>query len=213
MATFTGAATGFHQYLASAEADVERLAKFKEEIETIRALAVDGTDPRDLSGEIEAAERALDDYAHEGAFFKPPTSRRERVPTGGGPTDHWRSQRIVWRLGRLDLDHPKPWLKHEGAETLATILVRLRSMEFNIWADIDQMSHNHDWEDLSEWERASLKRLEDLELDDQTGWYQLHLSKMGRLIGFREGNVFNVVWWDKDHDVYVTKRNKKKSQL
>lgn len=73
------------------------------------------------------------------------------------------------------------------------------------WEQIEvSMPHSHPWSSVDEWEVASRRRLEDLEYDDQTNWYQLQIDKLGRIFGFRSGHVLHVVWWDRHHEVYVT---------
>jgi hypothetical protein len=95
----------------------------------------------------------------------------------------------------------------EGPPAFQDLLARLAAYEGMTWTEVAVASkHNHPWEDWSEWEQASRDRLQELELQDQSGWYQLHLDKRGRLIGFRDGAAFNILWWDRDHEVYVTRR-------
>ncbi|MER7822842.1 hypothetical protein ABTX85_09795 [Streptomyces sp. NPDC096097] len=47
---------------------------------------------------------------------------------------------------------------------------------------------------------ASMRR------DDMTEIHRLRLQGAQRLYGFLDGNVFHVVWWDPEHDVYPSKK-------
>ncbi len=46
------------------------------------------------------------------------------------------------------------------------------------------------------------ERLEVLNLADQTKIWRLRIRGTGRLYGFLTGNVFHVVFWDPDHEVW-----------
>jgi hypothetical protein len=46
------------------------------------------------------------------------------------------------------------------------------------------------------------ERLEVLRLADQTKIWRLRVGGTGRLYGFLRGNVFHVVFWDPNHDVW-----------
>ena len=46
------------------------------------------------------------------------------------------------------------------------------------------------------------ERLEVLNLADQTKIWRLRIGGTGRLYGFLTGNVFHVVFWDPDHEVW-----------
>lgn len=56
--------------------------------------------------------------------------------------------------------------------------------------------------------RMALERLALLNLDDQTRISRLRFMGAARLYGFLLDNVFHVVWWDPNHQVWpVEKRN------
>jgi hypothetical protein len=48
---------------------------------------------------------------------------------------------------------------------------------------------------------GALRRLEDLQLDDQPEISRLRVGGKQRLYGFREENRFYVIWWDPEHEV------------
>jgi hypothetical protein len=54
--------------------------------------------------------------------------------------------------------------------------------------------------------REALERLDALGLADQTKISVLRLGGEQRLYGFRDGNVFHVVWWDPEHEIWPSKK-------
>lgn len=195
------------------EADAQRVAEFTkrlqgcelfEEFDEPELKALADEDLAALETDVRVFE---EDTPLARSFFKgKPSTPSDLRPVEDMDPKAYRKQRVAWRLGRGDLEHPKVWLAEEGVDTLLGILDRLAQYEKMTWEEVHMASrHNHEWESIDEWQPESRKRLEALELDDQSGWYQLHLDKRGRLFGYRQDNVFHVVWWDRDHEVYKTK--------
>ncbi|MFC1416387.1 hypothetical protein [Streptacidiphilus cavernicola] len=48
----------------------------------------------------------------------------------------------------------------------------------------------------------ALARLEELKLGDMTRIGRLRFMGACRLYGFLEGNVFHVLWWDPNHEIW-----------
>lgn len=163
------------------------------------------------SADLAAAEEYIDTLTF---FEAPPKAKDVEVPDPE-EDDSWREERISWRFSDLDLDHPEEEEHADavGRTEIVNIIAALRAYEDETWRTINNKSpHNHAWEDYGEWEKASRDRVEHLKLDDQSSWYQLYLDNLGRLYGFRIGSVFNILWWDRFHKVYIPKKYKKKSQ-
>ncbi|WP_437621793.1 hypothetical protein [Sorangium sp. So ce1151] len=213
-----GPAAGIRAELACAVADVERIDAMRiecGELDRFLDEATDGDGLGDLVthglSQLSELERATEQLASEPLWaiklFKQPPERAEVLPSSSAPDDSWRQQRIVWRLGNFDLTHPKNWLELESPDAITDLLKRLGDLELNTWSEIDSMSkHNHAWDGWAKWEKGSQDKIKKMNLDDQNGWYQIQMDRMGRLIGFRVGHVFNLVWWDRDHEVYKTGR-------
>lgn len=53
--------------------------------------------------------------------------------------------------------------------------------------------------------KQALARLADLGYDDMTKIQRLEFTGKQRLYGFLDGNVFHVLWWDPEHEVYPSK--------
>ena len=49
---------------------------------------------------------------------------------------------------------------------------------------------------------AALARLEDLGFGDMTRLGRFRIMQKPRLYGFMEGNIFHVLWWDPEHEVW-----------
>lgn len=162
-----------------------------------------------IASELDKIEEDLGAYEEQAFFRRPPALAKLSVGPVANQTSHLRQQ-IVWRLGSVDLDHPQSWCRCESGETLRDLAGHLKNLESYTWGELPALSDsNHEWEDVSAWEGPSQARVRELNLDDQSGWYQLHLTGRGRLFGFRMENVFNVVWWDRDHEVYEPKKLRK----
>jgi hypothetical protein len=186
----------------------EQLESWRTEAEGLDQLASDPS----MVGEIELIlSRILEGIE---AMMTPPAPKpnpsRPSVPIPADQTGYLR-ETITWRLGSFDFDHPKCWCDEESSTVLRELASKMKWLERYTWGELPGLSiHNHDWEDPSEsWAEASVQRLAELNLDDQSGWYQLHLDARGRLFGFRSGSVLNLVWWDRDHEVYETQQRKK----
>jgi|SRR5689334_19330 len=53
--------------------------------------------------------------------------------------------------------------------------------------------------------REAWDRLVAMKRDDQTKIQRLEFTGTQRLYGFLEGNIFHVVWWDPNHEVYPSR--------
>jgi len=159
--------------------------------------------------ELDRIEADLIPFAEARVFRKPTYCASKAIPAERDLSAYL-DQRVCWHVGTLDLKHPKDWTKRASAIDLLEVIDKLKVWEGKTWRQIEEdCEQNHDWENYDQWENGSQRRLEELELDDRSGWYQVETAKMGRLFGFRDGNIMSVVWWDRDHEVYITHRRRK----
>lgn len=195
--------------LAQAKADVagprlERVGKLLARMEELKDELIE-LEPQLAEEELESIEGEADEIDGED-FFVQPSTRSEELPRLPDLTAYLK-RKIVWRFGSLDLNHPKCWTEEEDAQALVAVVSKLVAYERNTWEEVEALSkHTHDWSDTSKWAEASQNRLAERKLDDQEGWYQLALTGKGRFFGYRTDDVFNAVWWDRDHEVYETKK-------
>jgi hypothetical protein len=129
---------------------------------------------------------------------KEPPKRLPGLPGSGNSGD-----RLCWRFTHVD--NTKPWgFSSVIAETLCDILGHLRKFES---MTLNEVFHNggypgkdYDVEALPNSE--ALACLEEAGLADQTKIWALRLGGKPRLYGFLLGNVFHVVFWDPEHEIW-----------
>ncbi|MFD8088681.1 hypothetical protein [Streptomyces malaysiensis] len=123
------------------------------------------------------------------------------LPSSGNSND-----RICWRFTHLDREGP--WglapLDHDRILALITEMVKFESQTIN------ELFHRGEWpgkcHDVHQLpNRAALDRLEGIGLPDMTKIWKLRIGGAGRLWGFLVGNVFHVIWWDPEHEVWPSK--------
>ncbi len=116
------------------------------------------------------------------------------------------SMPFVWRVhnGYIDYDHPKfGWHNVGILHFLKKIVQSLQSCEGQLWHDIKHNHHCHAW-GLHEIPRECYKRLEERQIDINE-LYQVPLGNKPRIIGYKTGNIFYLMWWDAEHKFCPTK--------
>ncbi|WP_030064859.1 hypothetical protein [Streptomyces natalensis] len=120
----------------------------------------------------------------------------------GADTSH---ERVSWRFSQVD--HDGPWGFGEMVPGMLCEVLRKLS-------HCESMTVNElrgSWRLFKEYDlpgglcRDALDRLEALRRDDMTKIQRLEFTGTQRLYGFLEGNIFHVVWWDPNHQVYPSK--------
>ncbi|MFD0405567.1 hypothetical protein [Kitasatospora sp. NPDC127116] len=126
------------------------------------------------------------------------------LPNSGNSAD-----RICWRFTHVDHDGPWGLAKLSPAE-MEYLLKKLADVEkqtvreiFNQSADLGKHYETHDLPS-----KAAQERLVELQLSDMTRISRLRFKGKERLFGFLVDNVFHVVWWDPEHEIWPSqKRN------
>ncbi len=72
-----------------------------------------------------------------------------------------------------------------------------------MWSDI--LNRNNHEVYVSSISRAAQKRLAEIKLDDFDRLVSLRFSGKERLWGIKINNVFKLIWWDPNHEVYPSK--------
>lgn len=125
---------------------------------------------------------------------RPEAARRPHLaPTAG---DH---ATLAWRIGTVDRNGPWGWDKVTQSELVAihercADWETMRQGEFFGPGGNKLIPTDH----LCPRARA---RLEELELDDVDGLWELRVGGQPRVWGFRLDNVFRFLWWDPRHEV------------
>jgi len=111
-----------------------------------------------------------------------------------------------WRVhnGFIDYEHPEfGWYQVKILYFLKNIVQKLQSYEGQKWHDIKRNRHCHPW-GVDEIPRECLHRLEERQIDI-TELYQIPLGSMPRIIGYKYGATFYLMWWDAKHKFCPTK--------
>lgn len=138
-------------------------------------------------------------------------SRGKRVPRpGANVTGEKRPKRavagspladdptVVWGLSFVDLDGPWGWNRVAG-NALKRVLRFLCDLESMRPGEV--FGPKHKLIPVAKLAGDAQKRLQEIELDDLDGLWELRLSGRGRIWGHRKEHVFYPVWWDPEHEV------------
>jgi hypothetical protein len=131
------------------------------------------------------------------------------IPAGklvSRPPEPNRSQGLVsWRLSTLDLDGLWGWRRLDEA-ALRELHDKLRGFESMTAGEVFGPNRGHKHIPIENLPHAALRRLQELQLDDEDGLCELRIRGASRVWGFRRGNVIHVLWWDPDHTVFPGNR-------
>ena len=111
------------------------------------------------------------------------------------------SAKIAWNFGKMD----------EGGKCACSLALleefkrELVKCEGKTIDEVMLYSHNHPL-GVNKIEKFAKDRLDALCLDIET-LHQINIGTPSRLWGIREGNIFHILWLDKDHSVYKTKKH------
>jgi hypothetical protein len=115
--------------------------------------------------------------------------------------------RICWRFQHVD--NASPWgLDKLTPDEMAGLLNKLVDVESQTIRELfnngEEPGKHYDAHSLPN--KLALQRLTALNLGDMTRISRLRFGGKERLFGFLVENVFHVLWWDRMHDVWKTKR-------
>jgi len=115
------------------------------------------------------------------------------------------ADRLCWRFGHADADGPWSLGKLTKAEVdaLGEAMVKFESMTVT---ELFKGSPGKDYEVARIPNKDALARLDEIQLSDMTQISCLRIGGKGRLYGFRVDNVFHLVWWDPEHEVWPTEK-------
>ena len=95
------------------------------------------------------------------------------------------------------------------------ILPKLRMFESMTWQEILSASgakkkgrgNHHHSVAVEKLSKDAQKRLKEIKLDDVESLFSLRLTGRKRLYGIRDGRVFKFIWYDREHEVYLSSPN------
>lgn len=118
------------------------------------------------------------------------------------PAAETSGERLAWRFTHVD--HESRWaFAKMDPEILTEILTKMAHCESMTLNEIKRTRKL-----LVEYIlpgklcKEALDRLTAMQRDEMTSIWRLDFKGKQRLYGFLEGNVFHVVWWDPEHEVY-----------
>lgn len=123
-------------------------------------------------------------------------------------TDHPEvlDRRLVWRFREVDSSGAWPPAAI-GTDALGDLLKKMGDFETMTLKEIFKPGSEHGKrypvEGLPD---KALRRLRDIERDDETEIVRLRCGARPRLYGFLREHVFHVVWWDAEHTAYPSKK-------
>jgi len=138
----------------------------------------------------------------------PPDPPRKESPRTlpGLPDSGSSGERICWRFRHLDLEGP--WsLGALGGGELGELMKALAGFESMTMAEAFRGGHpgkDYDVEDLPT--ALALDRLDAIGMGDLTKISRFRIDGRGRLYGIRCENVFHVIWWDPNHEVWPSEK-------
>ncbi len=113
----------------------------------------------------------------------------------------------VWAFGRCDFESSKWALDKKSFWD--NVLEKLISYEGMTWSEIQEASGgkskghgtNNHFELIAEMSKEAQKRAYELRLDvDQL--FSLRLAGKERLYGILKNGIFNILWYDSNHEIY-----------
>ena len=129
-----------------------------------------------------------------------------RTPTKLRDPRTYDDMNFSWRVhnGFIDYEHREfGWVKVTILDFLRKIVQRLQSYEGLVWHDLKRDHRCHPW-GLDEIPKECYGRLEERQIDI-TELYQIPLDNKPRIIGYKTGSIFFLMWYDKDHKFCPTK--------
>lgn len=141
----------------------------------------------------------------------------EKQPRGGLNAGSIHQRHFKWSTVDCDLDGPFGWHNSQHEVLLREILPKLQNFESQTWGDIELRSNGkHHFIPVTDLCADAKARLPETKFDGLEDLFSLRLEGAMRLWGSREGNVFQVVWYDPEHQVYPVEKDhgdKKKKQM
>jgi hypothetical protein len=129
----------------------------------------------------------------------PPTGKRPRVTTEIDTLDQ---VLFRWRVNRnyIDLDHEEwGWGKLSIQEFFNILFDRFNNYETMTWQEIKNRKNCHPIPVQDICSKAQ-SRLQEMQKDIDT-MFQVDISELGRVFGYRDRMLFYLVWHDPNHTV------------
>lgn len=110
---------------------------------------------------------------------------------------------VCWQAGIIDLNGPWGWSRINHSIFFDNILPKLQHFESMSWYEI--LGRNNHEVKVEQISKKAQKRLTSLKLDDYETLVSLRLTGPQRVWGIKMQNMFKILWWDPNHEVYPSK--------
>lgn len=110
-------------------------------------------------------------------------------------------RRISWRFGDAEVEGPWGWHRLTAAD-VAELHGKLSSIEKMEWGEATSGGYPMKMCRLDNAPAHLMGRLEETQRDDIDCLFEIRLGNMPRIWGARRGDVFHVLWWDPEHEVW-----------
>ena len=134
----------------------------------------------------------------------------KKTPINVESPDGYLKKHPVWAFHFCDTDHER-WSINKEHRFTEDIFTKLISFEGMTWAEIQTASGgkasgtNNHFENICEMIPEAQKRAAELKLDcDQL--FSLRITGIKRLYGMLIDGVFNIIWFDPEHEIYPSKK-------
>ena len=130
----------------------------------------------------------------------------DRIPRKLKDPAIFETETFSWHVhnGYMDYEHPEfGWNKVDILYFLKKIIQALQSYEKDTWQDVRQKRHCHPW-GMDDIPKDCAKRLAERQIDIEQ-LYQISLGNKPRIIGYRDGRIFYLMWWDGEHKFCPTR--------
>lgn len=116
------------------------------------------------------------------------------------------TSKFAWRVhnGYMDYNHAKfGWGGVDILYFLKKVIQSLQTYEGFTWHEVKEKKHCHPW-GIDDIPRDCARRLVERQIDIEQ-LYQIPLGSKPRIIGYRDRQIFYLMWWDEKHKFCPTK--------
>lgn len=113
---------------------------------------------------------------------------------------------LAWRFSACDKGGPFSWAVLEGASDLNNVLARMSEFEKMNWNEI--ISAKCHPIECNRLEKEARDRLVEISQDDLDELMSFRITGENRVWCIKHDHIMRVLWWDPDHKVYKTERDK-----
>lgn len=132
--------------------------------------------------------------------------KSDRIPRRLQDPVSYDDSNFLWRVhdNFIDYEHHQfGWGKVKIKHFLKKVVQTLQSYEGLKWREVKQKPHCHPW-GLDEIPKECYFRLEERQIDVEE-LFQIGLGNKPRIIGYKTGSIFYLMWYDPKHEFCPTK--------